>query len=1818
MGTNMADRATIVIQPDPNGGFSLPSIAHKDLRSVDVLDVDIILTTVNGDQYILPNAGIAAMQDSPPSATFSDGSLSLTHLLGEIGSAISIATDAPMPSSMKSEEEPRKDDAELLKKIKDLQSKLDEQQKLLNQQKHTLEQQHQEVQKAKAEVEAQQDEGQHGLSTLVANSEASVEKMVQEGQKIQDNLHKSDYDYVPPSQYEVVSMSVTPPPGVAPPISMTPIVTLFMGNVVGTTLDTDVNPGYTTYYGGGGAAGSDAAAQLGPRSSMQFSAATIAAGNGNNIIYTQGPLVGNANPAADHSTYYAKEMLISVAGYFTTLDDITIKNVPAGVSIIGATDMGGGVWVLPKDYVLTQTPFVICYDTSNFAPGGNNIFDIEFNITGQTTRHATFSSKQNFRFEYMAVTDVSQVTDPTLIYDNNGSLREIYVLPTLDQPNIITAGDGNNIVYGSRSNDSITLGDGTNTITTGDGNNQITVGDGGNNLTLGDGENTVTAGNGGNIVVTGDGDNEISVGTGANLVITGAGNDTVTAQGGGGTFDLGSGSNTATITSANGSTNTYTLTTSGSGTNQITGGDNLYNITMGSGTNVVTLGDGTDAYNSTLTLGAGTNTITTGDGRHTITVGAGACSITTGGGQDDITTAGGGGAINAGAGNNTITVNSTDGSTDSYTLTTSGGGTTNITGGDDNYTITAGYGVNSLTIGDGTSSITATGAGDNTITTGNGAMTIAVGSSNNVIVTGTGLVGITAGSGNNLITTAGGGGSINAGSTGTKSIVINSTAGSTDAYTITTSGTASTTVTAGDNNYAIILGSGANAVTIGSGTSSITALGAGINTITTGDGTMTIAAGAGDNIIQTGTGIVAITSGNGDNTITTAGGGGTIVLGGGANSVTVTTGNYSIATGAGNDIITAGSGDNTINAGSGTNTIVVGGGNNTIAAGAGNDTITTGAGNNTIRAGLGTNVIAAGSGTNTMDFSDVTTALTITVGNGATHGSAIGTGINDDLLGISTIIGTNFGDTITLTGGTRTVYAGSGNDIIYCGSGTDTIYAGNGNNTIYGGTVAGFLYGGTGNNTFLTPRAGTYYNGTNGAALATIENNVAYTISNTSGTNPFANATNIPNTIAYSYAGGVATINLQLQVQLNKINYAADNNSLTINLQNGTGAGGSAQGSTYAFYTTGYNTINHIAVGNGTDYLTPSFSDTIFIGGTGTQYFYDHNITVPTQNIIIVVNGTNTNGNWHYVYAGAAHETFVGTVRNATDIIYGGSKGIVANLDSASHTFSSTLYSTPITVAAYSGSNWGANEASSDTSFSTGDYYVPVSGTSTCINQIAMNSSVRSLVYGPQNYFSFYGASGNDHFYGNTSIASNVRTLYGMSYGNDVFVGGSGFNVFYANTGYNICVILSKALEGAAATNGWISTAQYAKDNAVNLTYGGTTYDSFAYGWDNATNPATAPKTYISDVENILGYSGNDFIVGDNNGNQINARTGTNQIITGTGANIITALEGSNTIYSTGTNNVLNFATANDAYNGLMGNYSAAATAGVRVFLNATDTHLFSNESGGDHSAFFGSSIYDAFQVRTGGTSGASYSIVQSGIISTIDGGNYSSGVSNVSTNSTFTYDHVYSGASVIRGNGGASVFIDGMGSGAEAFYGGTGSNLYCVTPSQVSTVSIFNGTSGLDILRVAGWGDSVATGNAFGSNPFSNNAKFVSINVIDVRTGLDSVNALTNVVTLGANSTTNTIHPTYNLSASDIQNITDVSSTPTLALKLDSGEIFRPTGTVDAVVSGNTTTFYSSTTHTATYLIATQTHNGASYFSDVVDFNAANHARLNIHYGSG
>lgn len=914
---------TTVLLPDASGNFSLTQLAKSDIARIDIADVDLIVTDKKGERFLIPNAGMEAMGDNPPIVTFSDGPVSVTQMIGEVGAVINLSFDSDLLSSLKSEGALSTKESDLEKQLEELQKEKEEIEQKLQKQIEEQQAQIQQQQEQKEQQEQQQQEreqskdGSADTSALTQNTETSVQKLVEEAKKIEENLHRTDYDYNPPHHYQPPPNPSSPPPGVPAPISMTPFVSISMGNVVGTTVVGN------SIYGGGGSTGSAAADLIGPRDPLQFSTATISGTAGNDVIYTDGPLVGNADPALDRSLN-AKQFLLNVAGYFTQLYDVVVSGVPASVSITGATDNGGGVWTIPATMVADNLPFSLVYDMDAWR-GGSNSFDVSIRVTGQSARGMTFDTTQTFRFLYMDVTEVSQITNPTLVYDYRGQTKQVYVLPTMSRPSIINSGDGNDEIHGGRNIDTITAGNGDNQIYAYEGDDAVVTGNGNNTISLGSGNNTSTSGSGNDTVTADDGNNTIDAGDGTNFITVGDGDNSLT-------------------TCINGDT-----IVAGDGANTIVAGDGVNSVTVGNGVNAVTTGAGAD----TIVTGSGAATINAGDGNNNITTGGGAVNIVTGVGLDTINVNGGGGAISAGDGANIIHV-----TTGNYT----------ITAGIGNDTVTAGDGNNIIDVGDGTNSVTA-GNGNNTIRSGSGNDTLIAGNGNNIFQGGLGTNAITGGTGSNTVDYS---------VIGTTAVSVNLTTGIvtgvglndtlTSIQNVTGTSQADTLLGSAGNN--IIRGGDGNDIITGNGGNDTLYGDEGDDTITGGTGNDTIYGGNGNNTIYTGTaGTDAVYGGTGNNTFISQHAG--VVYdgtnGGLIGATQVNTIDYSADTAGMTINLLTGYGFGGLANGdiyratpvSGVNSI------NSIIAGSGNDTITDSAGNDYINGGGGTNVFYVNNGIDT-------------------------------------------------------------------------------------------------------------------------------------------------------------------------------------------------------------------------------------------------------------------------------------------------------------------------------------------------------------------------------------------------------------------------------------------------------------------------------------------------------------------------------------------------------------------------------------------------------------------------------------------------------------------------------------------------------------------------------------------------------------------------------------------------------------------------------------------------------------------------------------
>ena len=137
----------------------------------------------------------------------------------------------------------------------------------------------------------------------------------------------------------------------------------------------------------------------------------------------------------------------------------------------------------------------------------------------------------------------------------------------------------------------------------------------------------------------------------------------------------------------------------------------------------------------------------------------------------------------------------------------------------------------------------------------------------------------------------------------------------------------------------------------------------------------------------------------------------------------------------------------------------------------GNDTIFGGSGNDWIHGGSGADAVNGGSGIDRAYYTDSNAAVVVSLIDGTGSG---GHAEGDTLVGIESLLGSAYADTLVGDDGSNELFGYSGNDILSAGGGDDALRGENGNDTLKGGGGADALWGDGGTDTVdygLSPEA---------------------------------------------------------------------------------------------------------------------------------------------------------------------------------------------------------------------------------------------------------------------------------------------------------------------------------------------------------------------------------------------------------------------------------------------------------------------------------------------------------------------------------------------------------------------------------------------------------------------------------------------------------------------------------------------------------------------------------------------------------------------------
>lgn len=1019
----MAQQA-IIVKPGGNGGFRVP-VAQADIARVDVVDVDLVIQTKGGVRYILPGAGIEAMSDAPPVVSFSDGNLDAAHLMQQVGLVDTPNVSIPVMSSI------TEHDAKDSSGPKNLHGDGPDTPTPDTVDAKTVE--------AQAEGQSSAD----AVSPLAVASDTTVEKLVQEISKEVAKLHDKAADPVPVEPYEPQA-AAAPGVGAAPnPVSLTPLVVISLGNVVGATSSGG------TIDGAGASGATTSLDDIGVRDEGQFASETITGTAGNDTIVADGAAVGGTG-------YFAKEMSIQISGYFTKLETLTISGLPADVSIVatGAVHNADGSWTLPITYITDDTAsFKLVYETHEAGTSGNasgvyEDFDMTVTITGYT-RGEVFTSTTTLEVQ---VRDADSADDISV---SDGDGAAIYILPAQGTPNIVDAGDGDDTITGGYGNDTIVGGTGNDIVNADFGNDSLFGGSGDDVLNGGGGNDFIQGGSGSNAIDGGDGTDTVSyadlgAGVNANLttgLTTGAATDTV-----------------AHVENLIGTNYDDTLT-GDANANDIQGLDGADTIDGKGGADRISAGDGDDRVNVTA---AGALTIDGGAGVDTIDVSADtaahnlnlASGVTSGGMIDAAWVLNFENAL-MGSGNDTVTgtdaANSISGGAGNDVLY-GGLGTDTLQGGDGNDTL---YGETANSSAADGNDVLEGGAGNDVLWASYGADTMdGGGDSDTVTYQNDGRGHIITLDANGDSTTADGGTS----------------------STTTTGGTSANNMAVGDVLIGIenlIGGSGVDIFDVSASSA--------FHTLSGNNGNDTLIGGDGGNRFDGGGNDDVIIGGTGNDTVVLSSGSDYISLGTGHDILTTSTGNsmvvvldYAAAATAGltsllpSTVVPSGfvgydgyafgydggtstaytrlSGVEDFTAtGSGGNDLIIGNDSaNTIWAGGGRDVIYGLGGDDLLYGGAADNTIDGGAGNDTVSFGDLSTPVTANLATGVATTSS-GTTL---LVSVENLIGSTGADLLYGNDGNNSINGGTGNDTIFGSAGNDVLGGGGGTDTLSYATLA--------------------------------------------------------------------------------------------------------------------------------------------------------------------------------------------------------------------------------------------------------------------------------------------------------------------------------------------------------------------------------------------------------------------------------------------------------------------------------------------------------------------------------------------------------------------------------------------------------------------------------------------------------------------------------------------------------------------------------------------------------------------------------------------
>ncbi|MDD4330542.1 MAG: hypothetical protein PHD79_11350, partial [Aliarcobacter sp.] len=666
-----------------------------------------------------------------------------------------------------------------------------------------------------------------------------------------------------------------------------------------------------------------------------------------------------------------------------------------------------------------------------------------------------------------------------------------------------------------------------------------------------------------------------------------------------------------------------------------------------------------------------------------------------------------------------------------------------------------------------------------------------------------------------------------------------------------------------------------------------------------------------------------------------------------------------------NDVIYAGTGQDTIYAGGGDDTIFTEVGSDTIYGGSGNDKIYGGLGSK-IYGGNYINDAHTDSGIDTVSYENISTSVTVRLDANfaivaATGNSdiifgienVIGTAFADSIVGDiadNTLIGGAGNDTLNGLDGNNRLEGGDDNDTLISGAGNNYVDGGTGSDTVDYSSLTGTNFGD--DDSIAGQVNGIYYSG----IKVDLTNTSAQRIHANYGTDTILNIENVIGSTKNDYIIGndeknildgkggndyfvlgqgedtilgdmgtdtIAFTNtsrtLGVNVDLNKNQTYGSTDSYRV-ISDGFGNAKyldsieNVIGTSYDDTIFGNSDANTLIGGAGIDTLKGGLGADVLDGGTGEDWAYFNDIAVSGVNIVLDTDGNIANGS-----SGTSNIT--GYTTTLVGIEHIKATALADTIRGDDNANSILAGSGTDTIYSSKGSDYIDGEEGIDTI----DYAIAdvtsgliidlgatqVIGTDTTWAVQDDGYGNKELVYNIENVV---GTKNNDFIKGNTQnntiwAGSGDDTLYGVS-GNNILIGGIGSDTFRGGIGDNI--IYGETYSSSIGSAG--SETDISSKDLIDFTESGVSIilnlsDSTSINYLSLSSLTLDARTSIGygknviyNVENVLGGSGSDTLIGSNVANVIDGGAN-NDIIFGFG----------------GTGNTLIGGAGNDTIMGLLG-----------------------------------------------------------------------------------------------------------------------------------------------------------------------------------------------------------------------------------------------------------------------------------------------------------